>query len=334
MNINHCTVSIIAIFYNLESFAERCIESILAQTNQNFELILIDDGSTDETRTVLLRYATVDNVRVYSKENGGPGSARNYGVQMASTDWIMFIDGDDILSPHAVDLLSRARYESGCKAVFSNPLVLNEGNARNCLPFRCDSSFELLDGKTAIKKLLYEQLTESPWAKLLHKSLMLKHPFPEDFWYEDVAVAGELFLSIERVAVIHPPVYGYVMGTDTVTHRRNASLRQAQDFYEAIKRFLAPIEVRYPEMEDALRYRYALELLRLHALLKRVSDPLAHSFDRRIVKETRRYINSISCYENVPFVAKMRMKLFYAAPGLHDVVLAFYERYAKGRLAG
>lgn len=89
-------ISIIVPVYKVEQYLSRCIESILSQTFQDFELLLIDDGSPDNSGVICDEYATKDNrVRVFHKENGGVSSARNYGLMNASGEWISFVDGDD-----------------------------------------------------------------------------------------------------------------------------------------------------------------------------------------------------------------------------------------------
>lgn len=103
-------VSVIVPVYNAAGYLERCIESILRQTWQNFELILVDDGSTDESGQICDRYALKDNrVRVFHKENGGVSSARNYGLLMIRGGYLTFVDSDDWIAPaHLQNFMSKA----------------------------------------------------------------------------------------------------------------------------------------------------------------------------------------------------------------------------------
>ena len=90
------TISIIVPVYNTEKYLHRCIDSILAQTYTDFELLLINDGSTDKSGAICDEYAAKDNrVRVFHKENGGVSSARNLGLDEAQGEWICFVDSDD-----------------------------------------------------------------------------------------------------------------------------------------------------------------------------------------------------------------------------------------------
>lgn len=93
-------VSIIIPIYNAASFIHRCVDSVLRQTYQNFELLLIDDGSKDESNTICDEYAQKDaRIKVFHKENGGVSTARNLGIKKASGEWITFIDADDWVEP-------------------------------------------------------------------------------------------------------------------------------------------------------------------------------------------------------------------------------------------
>lgn len=99
-------ISVIIPIYNRADVLHRSVESILKQSYQNFELLLIDDGSTDNSYALCLDYTKIDpRIRVYHKENGGVSSARNMGLMNCCGDYIYFLDSDDIASPHALEKL-------------------------------------------------------------------------------------------------------------------------------------------------------------------------------------------------------------------------------------
>lgn len=100
MNVNSPKVSIIVPVYNVEKYLHRCVDSILLQTFTDFELLLIDDGSTDKSVDICDKYALKDSrIRVFHKKNGGVSSARNLGIKKSSGVYILFVDSDDYLSP-------------------------------------------------------------------------------------------------------------------------------------------------------------------------------------------------------------------------------------------
>ena len=102
-------ISIIVPIYNVEKYLEPCIESILASTYRDFELILVDDGSTDGSSEISKRYAKQDSrVKFIHKDNGGVSSARNEGIKNSTGDYVMFIDGDDMIHPQMLEVLYEA----------------------------------------------------------------------------------------------------------------------------------------------------------------------------------------------------------------------------------
>ena len=108
-------VSVIVPVYNVEDYLEQCVLSIIAQTYHELEILLVDDGSTDESGVICDRLSEVDaRVAVYHKANGGLSDARNYGLRRALGQWVSFIDGDDYVSPVFIEVLLEAALDHGC----------------------------------------------------------------------------------------------------------------------------------------------------------------------------------------------------------------------------
>lgn len=97
-------ISIIVPLYNKERYVSKSIQSILDQTFKDFEILVINDGSTDESRTIVSKIAD-ERIRIFDKENGGVSSARNKGIELARAEWIFFLDGDDTMRPNCLEVL-------------------------------------------------------------------------------------------------------------------------------------------------------------------------------------------------------------------------------------
>ena len=125
--MNECPkISIIVPVYNTEKYLRRCVDSILAQTFTDFELLLIDDGSTDRSGAICDEYAQADSrVRVFHKENGGVSSARNFGIDNARCEWISFVDSDDWISKSCLDELFYHSNDTDC--VICGARFINRG---------------------------------------------------------------------------------------------------------------------------------------------------------------------------------------------------------------
>jgi glycosyltransferase involved in cell wall biosynthesis len=298
------TVSIIAIFYNLQDYVESCVTSIL-------------------TYELLKNFAEDSRVSVFKKENGGPGSARNFGLQKATGEWIMFVDGDDLLSPYALSCMISAACKYDCDLVVANPVVVKEGTKVDDVSFSSDIDSTYYDCAGSIECLLYEEVTESPWSKLIKRSLIASHPFPVGVWYEDVYIAGTLFSDVSGMVLLGLPVYGYVMRSGSITHKRKPTMLQARDFNCAISNMISPLKG-YAS-QSAISYRYALEYMRLHALLNVVKDPAANRMNIDIVKLAKENIALCIKDSRIPIAAKVRLSVFRFSPIIHDLMMQAYE---------
>lgn len=157
-------ISIIIPVYNTERFIEDCIKSILLQTYSFFELILVDDGSTDNSLHICKRYEKVDKrIKVFSKQNNGVSSTRNFGLARASGDWIMFVDSDDTINPDTLQSL--------VEKVVCNEMIVCCGakydNGEDYFVFK-NLSIEDVDSDDLGHVLLYGP----PWGKLYNRAVI------------------------------------------------------------------------------------------------------------------------------------------------------------------
>lgn len=323
-------VSVIATFWNLEAYVERCVSSVLAQTHR-CEVILVDDGSTDGTLGLLKGFERYPNVKVITRDNGGPGAARNTGVANAKGDFVAFVDGDDELEPNFVELMVAAQVESGKDLIIAEHRVVRDGDKTSVSDdIEPEYSYEVVDQLTAVDWLLAEKVTESPWSKLIRRSLVEAHPFPENCYYEDVAIAGEWYIAANGIALVNVPLYRYTMRRNSVVHRRVASPTQVDDFVKAIDKFLVQIERSYPEKKAGLAYRRMLEYARLHSVISVTEDEPNRmaDLDWNIRKEIRTLFPQARGY-GFRKGNMLRFALLSWAPRLYDAVFSIYEDRAK-----
>ena len=128
-------ISIIVPIYNIERFLPRCIDSILKQKCHDYELILVDDGSKDESGKICEKYASKDSrIRVFHKENGGVSSARNLGIANATGEWMVFIDGDDWIDPYYLNVVKLHSDKNVDVLHFGYKRVLSDGTVKDEIP--------------------------------------------------------------------------------------------------------------------------------------------------------------------------------------------------------
>lgn len=209
-------VSVIIPVYNAEKYLEQCISSIAKQTMQDIEILAINDGSTDNSLNILdglsLRYN--GKLKIYDKENGGAGSARNIGLEIASGEFIKFVDADDYLK---VDIL-----EKMYTIAKENKVSLVRGNYQTILgPFRMEDkcSWSNIKG-SQIVNLSQDRdyiVTETPGIgnKLIGRDLIGDLRFPEKTKWEDLAIIPVVIASSEKIFHLDEPVYNYRVNMNT-----------------------------------------------------------------------------------------------------------------------
>ena len=209
-------ISVVVPVYNVEKYLEKCVESILSQTFSDFELILVDDGSTDSSGKICDQFAQKDSrIRVIHKENGGISSARNTCVQSAECEYISFIDSDDFVESNYLACL----YD----LVVKNDCDIAVGSIYNCygdkrIPQCVKRESLVCDGKTALKYALEGvYVPGSLCSKLIRRDLMVNRDFIIGKTYEDAFYMPELLLSAEKIAITTEPLYNYWHRVNSIT---------------------------------------------------------------------------------------------------------------------
>ena len=209
-------VSIIVPVYNSDKYINRCLDSILNQTYKNIEVIIIDDGSTDNSLAICKKYADLnENIKLVSKKNEGVSQARNTGIDIASGEWIIFLDSDDWIECNtlrdAISLTSKRKYDTICwnyKKLIDNKFI------------NCNKIDEIiLDSKKNIISILYSIIESSyyndnyygeyiraPWAKMLNTKIIKDNNirFDEKLRIgEDAIFLMEYFINATNVKFIN-----------------------------------------------------------------------------------------------------------------------------------
>lgn len=212
-------ISIVVPAFNAERFLQHAVESVFAQTCQDWELILVDDGSTDTTPAMCDRMARTDGrIRVVHKPNGGLSDARNAGLDVASGEWISFLDADDALHPDALSLMLLTAAKENADIVCGG--FHESAGAEVPVKWRPRFSAETISGEEAVRRMLYQKGPDhSAWGKIYSRRVWGKARFRRGIWYEDLDLFYRLFLRSERVALCPRPLYLYRKNPDSFLHR-------------------------------------------------------------------------------------------------------------------
>lgn len=210
-------VSVIIPVYNAEKYILKCIESILNQTNSDLELILVDDGSPDNSGAICDEYATKDNrVKVFHQKNGGVCSARNKGLSMANGEYVSFVDSDDYLEYNALEVL----YNDIITYNADVSCALMVGDSNHGASNLKNGEYEVWSGSDAVKEsLLDNRFTYSSCAKLYKRALLDDVRFEEGKKiHEDSFFNFSVFLRKPTVVVRNIGIYNYVNNSESASH--------------------------------------------------------------------------------------------------------------------
>ena len=244
-------ISVIVPVYNVEAYLERCVESILQQTYAHFELILINDGSTDSSGQICDQLASqYENIKVYHIENAGVSNARNMGIQLATGSWVTFIDSDDFVTQDYLATLASA--VEGLNVGFAiAPLHHIKNGIVTDIPSHSGKT-ELWSTEETMKELLMTTRTSFfPVAKLFKRDLLADEKFNTNYHLaEDALFLTELLLKTRCSCVfIDKPVYYYDHREGSATTSVN---RHVFDTIEVYQQILAQVSQVFPNLKYEL----------------------------------------------------------------------------------
>ncbi len=209
-------LSIIVPIYNVEKYLEKCIESLLKQDEENYEILLINDGSTDNSLEICKKYESeYKNIKVFNKKNGGLSSARNYGLDKAEGKYISFIDSDDWISANYIEEIYRIiDSDKNVDVITYNMIYINDG-WDNGTTRKVYNDFENMDRKEIIKECYNPSFA---WARVYKKDIINKYRFPtKDIWYEDMYIMPAILSNCKKIKYIDKELYFYRQRKSSIT---------------------------------------------------------------------------------------------------------------------
>ena len=302
-------VSIIVPVYNIENYIRVCVESILAQTYASLELILVDDGSKDNSGILCDEYAVIDTrVKVIHKENGGVSSARNAGLRQAKGDWIMHVDGDDWIEPDMIESLIEAAKATEADLVFSDFIKYGPNAGNNQLPSWNSDKIDSMS-----RYIAYVMTTI--WGSIAKRSLYIDHSLksPEGISYcEDFHLIVRLCHYAKKIANVHRPFYHYrYRPTSIMSNMSRKTESDEQWVYQDTIRFFKEQGV----YED---YRKVMSWRTLKSAQELLLDPSEHHRFMELFNDGKEFI--FSC----PFVnKKIKILAWLITHNLRPAVVMF-----------
>lgn len=227
-------LSIVISTYNNAKYVTKAIDSCLMQeTKYSYEVVVVNDGSTDNTDEVLRKYEADSRVKIFNQENRGFSGARNSGIEHSSGKWIMFLDSDDTLTDNSVDTMLGIAVEKDADIVEGNfEEVYSDGLKRRGAKSHPDGIHEIS------KDRILSTLRGYPWGKLIKSSLFRDTHFPERYWFEDTVMHMVVYPMAEKCLTTGAVVYNYFINPNGITSRSHGQKKCIDSFY-VTRRLLA-----------------------------------------------------------------------------------------------
>lgn len=266
--MNQKRVSMIVPVYKVEKYLPRCIESLIAQTYQNIEIILVNDGSPDSCGEIINYYANRDQrVIPVHKKNGGVSEARNTGMSLLSGEYTFFVDGDDWIAPTLVNSLVERMEQFNADVIQTahyyayRDYVLYDDRFE-----QRDDPPMVLDNHQLMRELVLNQVVKNfAWGKLYKTELIKDIPFQNGIIFEDVYWSSLVMHRVHTYVITHEPLYYYCQHADSIVASYSVKsldylkgLKQRHEFLE--KHYSHLVEDSYKEIAKAHLIHYQLLL--------------------------------------------------------------------------
>ncbi len=242
-------VSVIVPVYNVYEYIEKCLDSLVKQTLKDIEIIVVNDGSPDDSQKIIDKYAKkYKNIKSYIKENGGLSDARNYGLKYANGEYIAFLDSDDYVTYDMYEKMYNKAKEKDFDIVVCDINYLYPDNT-----LRVSSGIN--DDTTDIKKA-YLTIHPAAWNKIFKKDLFKNDVyFKKNVWFEDVEFIYRMLPYIKSIGVVKEAFNQYVQRPGSITNTINKKIYHYIDNMNGIIDFYKERKL-YQEYEKELEYAY------------------------------------------------------------------------------
>lgn len=259
-------ISVIIPVYNVEKYLRKTLSSVAKQTMKNFEVIMIDDGSTDSSLEIANEFCEkYDNFRLINLENGGVSKARNAGIDASKGEYIAFIDSDDFVSQDFLELLYKSAKSSDADVVCCNYLFYFSPSGK-IFPEIFNVRSGIYSGKKLLNTLIKDfRMHYYVWNKLWKRTLFTENNirFPEMF-FEDIVLSSQLFYYADKVVVINKSLYYYVR------HRGSMMTCIGADKFNDYIKSIGCMRNFFEYNNDYTRYKLSLRLYGYRVMLTNV----------------------------------------------------------------
>ena len=302
-------ISIIVPVYNVEKYLEKCLKSIISQTYKNLEIIVVNDGSIDNSLEICKKFEKIDKrIKVIDKENGGLSDARNAGLKIATGDYIGFVDSDDYIAEDMFETLGKLLKEHNAEISIVSYYEMMDNRL---LDVQKDGTLDIMNKEEAIKELLIDKKIQSyAWNKLFKKEIFEGIIFPTGKNFEDIATTLLLFEKADKIVRLEEPKYFYLRRNDSIVGIRN--YKTYLDYIEVIIDKYNYLKGKYPSIEEYNEYNLIINIIWVYTIIVRFEiEGLEEKIDeiyptfKKLVEKNSNLINEKLDYYNKSMLSMM-----------------------------
>ncbi len=278
-------ITIIVPVYNIEEYIAPCVKTIINQSYKNLEILLVDDGSTDNSPKICDKYEESDKrIKVIHKKNGGLSDARNVAIERAKGDYIFLLDGDDTMHERIIEVLYQNIKKYKADIATSSFLQFEDGTEPRTINLS-KGCVKCLDAEGALENMLYQKgCTNTAWGKLYKKELFDNIRYPKGELYEDLATTYKLFSKAKRIAVDERKMYNYRQRYGSIVNN-SFSLKHLRSL-DFVKEQTVFIEKNFPNIKNAA---YNREFMDYYYILYEMPKGKFRDEYRELIKGIKKY---------------------------------------------
>lgn len=308
-------ISVIVPVYNASKTIAKCLESILNQTSKVFEIVLVNDGSTDNSEQIINKYETeYDNIKYYSKENSGVANTRNYGIEKAKGEYILFVDSDDYIEKDLIEKCTKY-LEQGIELIkFKLKRVNEKGDTIETVD---GPTFEKVTGEEAFNTLYYQDvLLDSPCVYIIKKDLFKNNKF-KGTYHEDFGLIPLIVVMAKTVVSLPNYFYNYVQVENSITRNEdyNKTIKKMEQVlfqYDNMIKTIEKFKITDKTRENIKIYYTNAIIMKLKELNKEDRKKFVKELKKRQmfknlkIRNLKQLLKRLTLHVNVNLYLKMR----------------------------
>ena len=280
-------VSVIIPVYNVEKYIKKCLDSLVNQTLKDIEIIVVNDGSPDKSQKIIDKYVKKypDMIKSYVKENGGQGSARNFGFDKSKGKYICYVDSDDYIDEDMIEkLYNNIEQEKSDIAICGNKIISED--------------YQLIKNETAFEYDYHDNVVNALFGKMAVWNKIYKRELIEDnnlqfrskVWYEDLDFSVKAILSANKISYIDEPLYNYLLrpGSTMNNSNINRNLELIQAFDEVLT--YAKKNKKYNKKKDEIEF-LCVDHMYISAIVRIILADADKKNKKVVIKKFKDYLN-------------------------------------------